>query len=403
MNNVTPKPALPQAEFVALMAIMTSLVALSIDCMLPALPEIGRDLQVSDANDNQLIISLLFLGMALGQLFFGPLSDSLGRKPAVAIGMAVFVVGSLLSIVATDFSTMLLGRILQGIGLGAPRTVSIALIRDMYQGQAMARVMSFIMTVFILAPMVAPAVGQAILLWAGWQAIFVAILLQGLLVLLWFYWRQPETLLPAQRVPFSLVHIKRAIMEVLRNPVALGYTLMAGFIFGAFLAYLASTQQLFQQQYNLGAWFPALFALLALAVGGASFTNSRLVMRFGMQYICARSLWLLTGVSLLFCVVVWQYMGHPPLWLLVLYFLISLFCTGLLFGNINALAMEPLGHIAGVGAAVVGSLSTLISVPLAVFIGGAYQGSVQPLVMGFGSCAAIALLLMRWTEARRVS
>lgn len=383
------------------MALMISLVALSIDAMLPALPDIGRDLQVVHANDNQLIIALIFLGMALGQLFYGPLSDSIGRKPSVAIGICLFVLGCLLSALATDFQVMLMGRLLQGIGLGAPRIVSIALIRDQYEGHAMARVMSFVMTVFILVPMIAPALGQGILLVSDWRAIFGVIMVLGIIILCWFMYRQPETLLPSRRLPFSLRQVGRAVREILGNRIALGYTFATGFISGAFLAYLSTVQQVFQQQYGLGDLFPLVFAALALAVGSASYVNGRLVMRFGMQLMSRRSLWVLSCVSAVFCVIASFFSGHPPLWLLMAYFGVILFCTGILFGNMNAMAMEPLGHIAGVGAAVVGSMSTLISAPLGIGIGRAYDGSVLPLIGGFALCGFLALVVMSWAEAGR--
>lgn len=402
MTQASTKKALPFAEFVALMALLISLVALSIDAMLPALPDIGRDLLVPDINDTQLIVSMIFLGMAFGQLFYGPLSDSIGRKPAVFLGIGIFILGCLVSIFAPDFRAMLLGRVLQGIGLGAPRIVSIALIRDQYEGHAMARVMSFVMMVFIVVPMIAPALGQGILMVAEWRAIFWVIMGLGLIILCWFMIRQPETLPPGQRVPFSLTQMGRAVREILTNRVALGYTLGAGWISSAFLGYLSTVQQVFQQQYGLGELFPLVFAGLALAVGIASFVNGRLVMRVGMQGMCKRSLQILSLASLVFYVVSYFFSGHPSLWLLVIYLLVTLFCMGILFGNINALAMEPLGHIAGIGAAVVGSLSTLISVPLGIAIARAYDGSILPIVGGFACCGLITLLTMSWTEAGRL-
>ncbi|TQV78942.1 multidrug effflux MFS transporter [Exilibacterium tricleocarpae] len=383
------------------MALLTSLVALSIDAMLPALPEIGRDLLAGDVNNNQLVVSVLFFGLALGLFLYGPLSDSIGRKPAVFIGMGIFIAGCLLAIFATDFRTMLLGRLLQGIGLGAPRVVAIALIRDLYEGAAMARVMSFITTLFIAVPMVAPALGQGILLVSDWRMIFWVILLLGVVSLCWFAIRQPETLPPSRRAPFSPRCLGAAAREVFANRIALGYTLAAGAIFSAFLAYLSTVQQIFQQQYALANWFPLIFAGLAFAVGSASYLNGRLVMRLGMQWIVRRSLLLLAGVSLLFLAPAHYFAGHPPLWLLLAYLAVALFCAGLLFGNINALAMEPLGHIAGMGAAVVGSLSTLMSLPVGIAIARVYAGSVMPIVAGFAVGAIVTLLLVNWAERGR--
>ncbi|MDH3451422.1 MAG: MFS transporter, partial [Gammaproteobacteria bacterium] len=201
---------------------MLSLVALSIDAMLPALPAIGSDLGVSDANHNQLVVTMLMLGMAFGQIIYGPLSDSTGRKPAVCLGLVIFAGGCLLSIVATSYPLMLVGRFAQGLGVASPRVVIIALVRDCYEGRAMARVMSFVMAVFILVPVIAPALGQGILLIADWRSIFVTFLLLAVVMLVWFMWRQPETLLRERRAPFSLRRIAGAVREVCTSRAALG-------------------------------------------------------------------------------------------------------------------------------------------------------------------------------------
>jgi len=394
-NRPTP---LPFPEFVALMASMISLVALSIDAMLPALAQIGDALGAAEDNDSQLIIAVIFLGMALGQMVYGPMSDTTGRKPAVYLGYGFFVAGSLLCLFAADFNLMIAGRFLQGFGLAAPRTITIAIVRDQYAGPAMARVMSFIMMVFILVPMVAPAFGQGILLLFGWRAIFTFILLTGAGTGIWFMLRQPESLLKESRKPFNLSQIRSAVKEVCTNRISIGYTIVTGMIFSAFIGYLSSSQQVFQQQYGLGTYFPLYFALLASAIGFSSYINGRIVMRVGMRKPTLIALCTLTLLSLLFYGFSWISGGHPALWLLTLYFIAAFICVGTLFGNLNALAMQPLGHIAGIGASVVGSLSTLISVPIGIFIGRSYSGSVLPLIGGFTVCAALALVLMLTIE-----
>jgi MFS transporter, DHA1 family, multidrug resistance protein len=382
---------------------MISLVALSIDALLPALPEIGKDLGVQRANDNQLIISLLFLGMAVGQMVYGPLSDSTGRKPAILAGFGLFITGCLLSLFATSFPVLLTGRVMQGAGAAGPRIVTVALVRDQYEGRAMARVMSFVMAVFILVPVIAPAVGQGILIVAHWRAIFGAYLGLALIASTWFALRQPETLAPLQRLPFSLKRIAMAIREIFANRIALGYTITLGLIFGAFLGYLNSAQQIFQVQYGLGVQFPLYFAVLALSIGSASFLNARLVMRYGMRSLSSWSTLTIGGLSVVFWTIAYALAGQPPLWALMIYFLISFFCIGVLFGNLNALAMEPLGHIAGVGAAVVGSFSTLISLALGTLIGQSYNNTVLPLVGGFMILSLASVLTMRWAEHRKIA
>ena len=386
------------AEFVALMAFTMSLVALSIDAMLPAFPDMAGDLAVSSGNDIQLVVSMLFIGLAVGQLFYGPLSDSIGRKPAIYTGFVIFILGSLLSMVATDFFTMLAGRLLQGIGAAGPRTVSVALIRDRFHGSEMARVMSFIMTVFILVPIFAPALGQGILLVAGWRTIFGVFIILALLLLGWLSLRQPETLPPEKRKPFTLRNIFSAFGEVLKSRVAVTYSLVAGCISGAFLSYLNTSQQIFQEQYGLGKLFPVFFGLLAIAVGCASLLNSAMVMRFGMHQLANGALRLMMVLSWLFLLIVWLNDGHPALWLFMALCLALFFCIGVLFGNLNSIAMEPLGHVAGTAAAAIGSSTTLLAVALGYLVGQAYDGTLMPMAIGFVSLISLSVLLTAIVE-----
>ena len=390
---------MPFGEFVALMATMTALVALSIDMILPALPAIGATLGVRRANDSQLIVSLLFLGFGLGQFFYGPVSENLGRKPAVYIGLALFSAGCLLALLARSFPMMLVGRVLQGVGVGGPRAMTIALVRDKFEGRAMARVMSLVMAVFILVPVIAPSIGQAVLVRSGWRTIFGVYLTLGLVVWVWFAWRQEETLAPARRIPLSVGNIVRGVRDVVTNRLAVGYTMAAGLVYGAFIGYLSSVQQILQQQYALGPRFPLYFATLAVALGGASLCNAQLVGRHGMRPLAGRALKLVCAASLVFLVIVASRAGHPPLWALMAYLLASFFGIGLLFGNLNALAMQPLGHIAGIGAAVVGGSSTLISLALGTVIGQSYDNTVLPLVAGFAILSGLAMAVIRFAEA----
>lgn len=389
---------LSYGEFVILISLMMSLTALTIDAMLPSLPQIGRDLNVQNLNDRQLVVSVLFLGMAVGQLFFGPLSDKTGRKPAIYTGYALFIAGALLSVFAINFSVMLLGRLLQGVGISSPRAVTLALVRDRYVGRAMARVMSIVMTVFILVPMLAPTFGQTILLFSGWRAIFLGFISIAIVTIVWFALRMPETLALENRSSFSLQQVIRTIQEIFKVRIALGYTMTAGLISGIFVGYLNSTQQIFQEQYNLGASFPLYFAVISLSLGMASLTNARVVMRFGMRFLVSRSLYFIFGFSILAFGIAILTGGNPPLWVLVLYLMLTFFGIGILFGNLNALAMEPLGHFAGIGAAVVGSLSTLISMVLGTMIGRSYNGSILPLVTSIAILTGLSIFVVRWTE-----
>lgn len=392
------KQTLPFKEFIAMMALNMSVLALSIDAVLPALASMGQALGVVNANDNQMLIGALFVGMAFGQLLFGPLSDSIGRRRSMLAGYAVFFLGSLLSLLAIDFSHMLLGRLLQGFGLAAPRVLSITIIRDLYQGRAMARVVSFVMMIFILVPMVAPIFGQVILNAASWEAIFVAIGWIGFTAFIWYWLRQGETLAAEDQADFTLHRTITALRLIFSNRVSVGYTLAAGLVTGPFIFYLSSAQQMFQDAYALHQWFPLYFAGLAFAIGLSSFLNGRHVMRLGMHRIVRFALTVLGLVSSIFMVVAWWSQGLPALWAMTIYMFLSFFCIGLVFGNINAMAMEPLGHIAGIGSAFVGSVSTLLAALLAFGIGQQFNGTVYPLVGSFLAAALITLMLMRWIE-----
>ena len=395
---MTQGKSLRLGEFVSLMALMTSLVALSIDAMLPALAEIGRDLGTTDPNDPQLVVSMLFLGLALGQFVYGPLSDNIGRKTPIYAGLAIYLAGSVLCVVSESFTAMLAGRFLQGLGVAGPRIVTVALVRDQYEGRAMARIMSLIMAVFIIVPALAPALGQGILAFAHWRAIFGLLLALALIALVWFTVRQPETLPPDRRLPWSARRLATALFEVFRTRTAVGYAAAAGVIFGGFVGYLASAPQIFQQQYGMGTLFPLFFGGLALAIGAASLLNARLVMRFGMHLLSRRALQTQCMVSVLFAIYAWFAPDGLPLWAFLAWGAVAFFCQGLLFGNFNAIAMEPLGHIAGIGAAVVGSLTSFISLALGTAIGQAYDGTVVPLVGGFALLGLLSLTTILWTD-----
>ena len=397
-SDAPSEPALGTAEFVAMLALVISLVALSIDAMLPALPAIGASLGVRNANDPQLVISAMFLGFAGGQVLFGPISDSLGRKPTIYLGIGLFLLGTALCALAQSFTMMLVGRVVQGLGGASPRVVSIALVRDQYQGNGMARIMSMIMAVFILVPAIAPTLGQGILYLSGWRAIFVLLGAQALVAVLWLGLRQPETLAAKNRIPLSPRNIASGIKEVCTNRIAMGYTATAGLIFGAFIGFLTSAQQIFQGLYGAVDLFPLYFAILALSLGVSSIINSRLVMRFGMRPLATGGLVTMSLLALVYLGVAWTLDGTPPLWSLMIYLISSFFCVGLLFGNVNAMAMEPLGHIAGIGAAVIGSLSTFLSLILGTIIGQSYNDTVLPLIAGYALLALASLAVMRWTE-----
>jgi DHA1 family bicyclomycin/chloramphenicol resistance-like MFS transporter len=222
----------------------------------------------------------------------------------------------------------------------------------------------------------------------------------ALITIIWFAIRMPETLALENRIPFSLKRIASSVREILKTRPAFGYTLAAGLLSGVFLGYLNSSQQIFQEQYALGELFPLYFATVSLSLGSASFMNTRLVMRYGMIKLVRVALGTVFGLAVIFLGVSIALEGQPPLGLLMAYLMVSFFCTGILFGNINALAMQPLGRLAGIGAAVVGSLSTLISMLLGMLIGRSYNGTVIPLVAGMAILTGISIFVIRWAAAK---
>ncbi len=384
------------AEFVPLIALLMSLVALSVDAMLPALTVIGTDLGVQNSNDTQFIISALFIGLGVGQLFFGPLSDRVGRKPAIFAGLVIFMIGSLVSFFASTFEMMIAGRVLQGVGASGPRIVTTAIIRDQYSGRSMARIMSFIMAVFILVPAVAPLLGQGILWLGGWRSIYGTFFVIALVAFVWFGLRQPETLLPQRRRPLSPHAIGEATSSILHIRSTIGYTLAMGMVFAPFVGYLSSAQQIFQQAYDTGAYFPLYFGALALAIGLGSLANDRLLTHYGMHQIAIFSAGILTVASTFATLAFVVFSGLPPLWIFMAYLSIVSISMGAIFGNLNALAMEPLGQFAGIGAALVASIATFISVSFGSIIGQAFDGTVYYLAGAYALFGLMTMGAMYW-------
>lgn len=381
-------------EFIALMASLMSVVALAIDALLPALDVIGRAVQTSSATENQLIITMIFLGLGIGPLIFGPLSDNLGRKPVVYFGFILFLLSSFICVRAQTIEYMILGRILQGIGLSAPRTISIAIIRDQYQGDPMARIMSFVTVVFLLVPIVAPAIGKMVLDNFDWQSIFLMQLWCSGAVALWFWRRQPETLDPENKRALQLKDYLHGLSEVIKEPRTMGYTLISGLVFGSFMVYLSGAQQIFHQQYDLKDEFPMIFAGLSIAIGLAIFSNGHLVLRFGMKTMVTRALYGFFAIAL-FYVLVFSGQDNPSIEVLMIFFGLQFFAIGFLFGNLRALAMQPMGHIAGMAAAITGFISTIMALPISTFIGTYIENKVWPIFLGFTLCGALSLLILR--------
>lgn len=382
----------PNFEFVALMASLMSIVALTIDAILPAIADIGLSIHSLDPTRNQLLVTMIFLGLGFGQLFFGPLSDSLGRKPIVYFGFIIFLIASVICLVAPNLEVMLVGRVLQGVGLSAPRTISISIIRDTYRGDYMAKIMSFVTAFFILVPIVAPAIGKAILDFIGWQGIFYVQLFFALIVGIWFWKRQEETLNPNFKVPFSLSVFVTGTKEIMRYKETVSCTLISGLITGAFLVYLSSAQHVFEDLYGLTETFPYVFAGLAFSVGISTLMNGTLVLRFGMRNLSFLALVMFTTLALGYSLVFWN-SEDPGLGVLLTFLFLLFLCLGFIWGNMRSIAMEPIGHIAGIGAAITGFISTILSIPISIFVGSFIEDSVWALFAGLGVCGLLSVLL----------
>lgn len=393
----------PNFEFVALMAALMSIAALAIDALLPALSDIGVAINSLDSTDHQLLITMIFLGLGIGQLFFGPLSDTFGRKPMVYLGFSVFTLASILCLWAPSLEWMIVGRIFQGIGLSAARTISISIIRDTYKGDYMAKVMSFVTAFFILVPVVAPAIGKGVMGFFGWQAIFYLQLILALVVCIWFWKRQPETLHPEYKIPFSSHIFVDGLKELVKYKETLAFTMISGLITGSFLVYLSSSQHIFEDIYGLKEAFPLIFAGLSVSIGLSTFLNGTLVLKFGMRRLSLTALSIFSSVALIYVLLFWN-SGNPDVAILIGFLSLQFFCLGFMWGNFRSIAMEPIGHIAGIGAAITGFISTLLSIPIAAYVGSFIQNSVLPMFMGLAVCGMVSLaifILVRRRASRR--
>ena len=393
--NPPANARLPLVEFILLMALLSSLVALSLDAMLPALDIIGQELNSSSSQQTYLIISIFFVGMAFGQLFFGPFADARGRRLTILVGLIIFFAGTIVCYFASSIEVLLLGRLIQAFGVSGPRIASMALVRDLYVGDTMARVMSFTTVIFILVPMVAPLVGQLVMVHFGWRHIFTVFAIVASIAGIWFFSRQKETLTRAQRNKFNFYRFWLSIVWLIKQASVMGPAIGMGLIFGAFLAYLSGSQTIFQSIYDTGEYFPLIFALLAFAIGAASLFNGLMVVRLGMVRLVnfALSMTVLYGATLSIVSIVYE--GVPPLWLFISVMFFGFFFLGVLFGNLNSLAMVSVGHIAGVGAAFIGSFSSIIAVLIATFINLFLSDSIAPIAYGFLGCGIFTFLTVK--------
>lgn len=389
--NRNTKKSPGRVEFILLMAAMSALDAFSIDAMLPALDQIGSDLNVVIENRRQYVITALFLGFSIGVLFYGFVADAIGRRVPVLFGFAVYIIGSIACIFSETFTVMLAGRVLQGIGAAGPYVIAIAIVRDSYKGEEMARLLSLVMMVFIGVPMFAPFVGQGLLLLSGWRTIFISLCMFAVATMVWFWLRQPETLESENKRSLEVSKIALTLREVLKHPVSLRYLVIIGFLAGAFIAYLSTAQQVFQEQYQLGVRFPVAFASLALIFGVGACINSRLVEKLGAVMLVRIATATIAVSSILFLLIYNDLNTLPPLSSYFVYNATVSCCFAFLFGNTTSIAMEPMGHIAGGASSIINSLSTLIAIVVATIIGSQITNTGHPVVIGYLSASVLAL------------
>ena len=387
-------------EFVAAIACIMALNPMAMDIMLPGLPDIGAAFGISDGNRIQQVLSVYIFGFGVGQFVMGPLSDRFGRRAVLVDGMAVYFIASILAILAPSFETLLLARMLQGLGTSATRVIAISIVRDCYTGRRMAGVMSLVMMVFIAVPAIAPSFGQAVLLVSQWRGVFVVLMLYGAATLIWSALRMPETLPASERKSLAIRDVLDAYRQTVTNRQTLGYALAAGAVQGALFAFVFSAEQLFTEVLKLGPYFPLAFAGCAIGIMLSAFLNARYVGRFGMRIISHGALTAFVVVAAIMLVAAKTDMLPFPVFEGLAACMMFLF--GLMFANFTALAMGPQGHIAGTASSLFGTITTLIGGGVGFAIGQSYNGTLVPFATGFFLCALSSLAVVLWVEKGRL-
>ena len=400
LASAPAKKELGFVEFVCLIALMMALNALAIDSMLPALPHIGADLKVATDNDRQWVVTAYLLGFGGAQLFYGPLADRFGRKPVLLFGVGVYVMFSLLATLAPTFETLIMARVGQGLGSACTRVLAVSIVRDRYEGRTMARVMSFSFLVFLGVPILAPSLGQMIMLVGPWRWIFAGLGLIGVGLIVWASLRLPETLKPQDRLPIQVKRLASAYKVALTDRTAVGYTLAMTAITGALFGFINSSQQIFADVFHAEAAFPAIFALIAGGIAVASIVNARLVVKLGSRRISHTALIGFTSIAAIHAVVAIS--GHESIWTFAMLQTLTMFCFGLIAGNFGSMAMETMGKIAGTAASIQGFISTIVGSLLGFAVGQQFNGTTIPMSVGFTVFGLIALAWVLFAERGRL-
>ena len=388
---------LSQGEFIALMGVMFATIAFSIDAMLPALPEIAAELSPEAPNNAQLILTSFVIGMGAGTLVAGPLSDAFGRRSIIFLGAGLYVIGALLAYVAPSLELILAARVLQGLGAAGPRIVSLAMVRDLYAGREMARVVSFAMLVFMAFPAIAPLIGAGIIAAFGWRAIFLAFLLFSFVSIGWLALRQPETLPAPERRALNPTTIRASAIEVLRHRQVMLSTVIQILIFGMLFGTLSSVQPVFDITYGRGDSFPLWFGGIAIISAGPPLINAALVVRLGMRPLIRAALGAQVILSLLALAIFLSGLlpGDSSFWIFLIWTAAMFAATSFTLGNLNALGLEPMGHIAGMASSVMGAISTLFGASLGAIVGLFFNGTPVPLVGAVSVFSIIAYAIAR--------
>ncbi len=383
-----------RVERFSLYAALTALTALAIDGVLPAMPLIEADLDVSSPFSSAQIITVFVFGMAFGELVIGPLSDAVGRRPAVVAGLFVFVIGTTVAATADTFGAVVIGRFLQGVGVSGPKIGTRAMIRDRYAGTDMARVMSVMFSLLIFVPMIAPAIGAVVANLSDWRGVFLGYLVLAAALGTWFWTRHPETLSIERRIPLQFGRLMNNTQAVLRRTDVTPVVIATGFVFGAQLTYFAVAAEMFGAVYDMTETMPALFALLASGTGAALLLNVRFVGRTGMEPPIFAGLFLLgiSGTALLVAAVLSD--GHPPLAILLGLGWFGFFALGLLFGNLNAFAMRSLGELAGLSSSFIASVSSVVAFVFATVVERITDGPIWAIATAFVVAALLSASLI---------
>lgn len=382
--------------FIALIASLMALNALAIDVMLPALPYMGEALGIANENERQFVISAYMVGFGFAQLFYGPISDRFGRRVPIFVGLSIYTVAALAAVFAPNFATLLVIRVIQGIGAASTRVIATSIVRDKYSGRAMAEVMSLVFMVFMIIPIIAPGIGQVILLQAPWQGIFIFMAVLSAIVITTTYFLLPETLAIGNRRPLTIGAVFDGFRIVFTNRVAFMYGAAGMLTFGALFGFISTSQQIFVDIYGFGPYFPVAFAVMASFMSISSFLNSRIVSRFGMRRISHFALLVYTSLAGIW--VVASLFGPMPFWLFFILLTTVMFMFGWAGSNMNSLSMEPLGAVAGTASSVFGFLQTIGGAAIGSFIGQHFDGTVTPVALGYFSMGALALICVLIAE-----